>query len=87
MIGIYKITNKINHKSYIGQSTNIEKRWNNHLSSVNNTQDHCYNYPVYRAMRKYGVQNFSFEVLELCSSELLDEREQYWVSYFDTYKN
>ena len=58
MIGIYKITNKINHKSYIGQSTNIEKRWNNHLSSVNNTQDHCYNYPVYRAMRKYGVSKF-----------------------------
>ena len=87
MIGIYKITNKINQKSYIGQSTNIEKRWNNHLSSVNNTLDHCYNYPIYRAMRKYGTDNFSFEVLETCCVELLDEREQYWISYYDTYEN
>ena len=87
MIGIYKITNKCNNKCYIGQSTNIEKRWKNHLSVLNNSNDHCYNYPIYRAMRKYGVDNFMFELLEECSADFLDIREQYWIEYFDSYKN
>ena len=79
MIGIYKITNKINGHSYIGQSVNISKRWQNHIISSSNKNDKGYEYPLYRAIRKYGISNFSFEVLEECSQNLLNEREKYWI--------
>lgn len=87
MIGIYKITNIINGKCYIGQSVNIHKRWNNHKSACYNTNAHEYNYYLYRAMRKYGIENFTFEIIEECSQELLDEREIFWISYYDSYVN
>ena len=54
--GIYKIENLINHKVYIGQSIDIHDRWISHI----NSKDDCY---IHRAMRKYGVENFSFEIL------------------------
>ena len=44
-------------------------------------------YPLYRAMRKYGVEHFKHEVVEECDDTLLDEREKYWISYFDSYNN
>lgn len=52
MIGIYKITNKINGKCYIGQSKNIEERWRHHRTSK-------LKYPLYLAFQKYGLENFS----------------------------
>lgn len=79
MIGIYKITNKINGHSYIGQSIDIAKRWKNHIISSSNKNDKGYDYPLYRAIRKYGIDNFSFEVLEECSQHLLDKQEKYWI--------
>ena len=73
MIGIYKITNKINNKCYIGQSTNIERRWQEHLAKIPiGTQ------VLYQAIRKHGYTNFTFEILEECSIDLLDQREVYW---------
>lgn len=87
MIGIYKITNIINGKCYIGQSVNIHKRWNNHKSACYNTNAHEYNYYLYRAMRKYGIENFTFEIIEECEQILLNEREKFWISYYDTFKN
>jgi group I intron endonuclease len=66
VIGIYKITNSINGKVYIGLSTNIEKRWNKHRSVMTNPKERNYKYPLYCAMRKYGIENFTFEVLEEC---------------------
>lgn len=80
MIGIYKITNKINNKSYIGQSINIERRWKEH-------QEPGQTSVIHNAIIKYGVENFSFEILELCSYEELNEKEIYWISYFDTFNN
>ena len=77
MIGIYKITNIKNGDSYIGQSLNISKRWRSHLSCYNRNGTH-YEYYIYRAFRKYGVENFRFEVLEECSVESLTEREQWY---------
>lgn len=80
MTGIYKITNKINGKSYIGQSINIKKRWENHKCMNGNKE-----YPIYRAFRKYGIDNFEFEVLEYCSKFELAERELHYILQFESY--
>ena len=79
MCGIYKITNLINKKVYIGQSICIEKRWIRHKNTYSNPNSNCYNYPLYKAFRKYGIQNFSFEVLQECKKEELNDREIYWI--------
>lgn len=84
MIGIYKITNMINEKIYIGQSTDIERRWKTHRAKQNSKYCTQYNSPLYRAIRKYGIENFRFEIIEECLPELLNEREIYWISYFDS---
>lgn len=75
---VYKITNKINQKSYIGSSIRVEKRWTQHKldafnSSPNNKK---YNYPLYCAFRKYGLENFSFEILKDDFSSI-EEMEKY----------
>lgn len=82
MIGIYKITNQINGKVYIGQSVNIKKRWTDHIYYAKHEENKASR--LYLAIRKYGLENFKFEVLEECSKELLDEREIYWIAYFDS---
>ena len=82
--GIYKIENQVNQKVYIGQSTNISTRWRRHRSEVSNLNN---SYPLYRAMRKYGLENFSFEIIEECFKEDLDSRERYWIKEFDSYYN
>lgn len=87
MIGIYKIENLINHHCYIGQSVNISKRWRSHKVAAYNTNDSRYEYPIYKAIRKYGLSNFSFEVLEECSKEKLNEREIYWIEYYNSWQN
>lgn len=61
---VYKITNKINNKIYIGSSTRVEKRWQQHKNSAFNPNDPKYNYPLYNAFRKYGIDNFNFEILK-----------------------
>jgi len=62
--GIYKIENLINHKVYIGQSIDIYKRWDDHKYSAFNKKLKLYNIPIYRAIRKYGLDNFSFEIIK-----------------------
>lgn len=85
MIGIYKITNKINSKSYIGQSIDIERRWRSHKTEPFNPNASQYNTIFYKAIRKYGINNFSFEILEECAIEELDQKEKYWINYYSTY--
>lgn len=85
MIGIYKIENLLNHKVYIGQSKYIEKRWKNHQITAFNSNDKGYDYPLYRAIRKYGIENFSFQVLEECSPEQLNEKEKYYISSYNSF--
>jgi group I intron endonuclease len=75
MIGIYKITNQINNKSYIGQSVNINRRWAEHRMLGRDES-----LSLKRAMRKYGIENFTFEVLEECLPEELDAREIFYIS-------
>ena len=79
MIGIYKIENKINGKIYIGQSINIKIRWQQHKREAKCNRR---NAPLYNALRKYGVDNFTFEVLEECPQELLNEKEIFWIAHY-----
>ena len=81
MIGIYKITNKINNKCYIGASKNIERRWLEHKRGDNK------NSLLYSAFKKYGKENFSYEIIEQCSLEELYKREVYWIDFFQSFKN
>lgn len=83
MIGIYKIQNLINGKIYIGQSVHVKTRFNQHKAEARNGN----NRPLYNAIRKYSIENFSFEIIEECSQESLDEREIYWIQYFNSFKN
>lgn len=85
MCGIYKITNLISKKVYIGQSVDINYRFNNHKSESFNPKSNAYNTAIHRAIRKYGIENFSFEVIEECTKELLSEREIYWIAYYNSY--
>lgn len=82
--GIYKITNLINGKVYIGQSVNIEKRFISHKNAGFNTNNSGYNYPLYKAIRKYGLENFSFEIIEELNNNLLNDREKYWISFYNS---
>lgn len=68
MIGIYKFTNKINNHAYIGQSIDIEKRRKTHLQRAycNSPSNKEYDKTFYRAIRKYGWDNFDFEILKVC---------------------
>lgn len=84
MIGIYKITNLINNKVYIGQSQHIEIRWKAHRSRPFQKNAQQYNSPLYQAIRKYGLKNFSFEVVEECQIDQLNQKEQYWIKYYNS---
>jgi group I intron endonuclease len=77
MIGIYKITNPKN-KVYIGQSTNIENRWKMYKRKS------CIKQPkLYNSLKKYGIKNHQFEIIEECNLEHLNEREIYWGLKYD----
>lgn len=77
--GIYKITNKINGKCYIGQSNDINRRWQQELSPNAKLNPH-----LARAFEKYGTYNFEFEIIEECHRELLNEREQFWINLYNS---
>lgn len=81
MIGIYKITHKITGKSYIGQSNNIERRFGEHKTAGSKSR-----IPVDIAIQKYGADMFLYEILEICGTEELNEKETYWIRLFNTNK-
>ena len=82
MIGIYKITKKEDGKSYIGQSNNCERRFKEHQKVGSASR-----IPVDIAIEKYGKDAFTFEIIEECTLEELNEKEQYWIKYYDTKNN
>ena len=82
MIGIYKITNLLNNKCYIGQSIQIEKRFAQHKSPYERNRHP--ELPLYKAIEKYGIENFSFEVIEECKQEELDEKEKFYIKHFQS---
>lgn len=78
---IYKITNKINNKVYIGQTINsLEKRFKQHLSEAKQGK----NCRLHSAIRKYGIDAFVIEPIEKVENEFLNERERYYISLYDT---
>ena len=79
--GIYKITNLQNKMCYIGQSANIAERWRQHIKRGVGAETPTRN-KLYTAMKVYGVENFTFEIVEECERSLLNERESYWQDYF-----
>lgn len=84
MIGIYCITNTINTKKYIGQSIDIDARWYNHRKDYRNPKSSSYNTYFYQALRKYGIENFSFDVIEECMEYELDTKEISWIDKLHT---
>jgi len=83
--GIYKILNLLNGKTYIGKSSNINKRWSKHRKLLR--EDKHTNTHLQNAYNKYGIDNLKLEVIELCSEEILNEREIYWINLFKSTNN
>lgn len=81
---IYKITNRLNGKVYIGQTTmSLTKRWRDHCSPSNSR---CR--LLHRAIQKYGKENFSVEQIDVaCDRDELDKKEIYWIQYYDSTNN
>lgn len=79
MAYIYKITNLINNKIYIGLTTrSVEVRWKEHLRGTQ---------MIDNAIAQYGKDNFIIETIEECSEELVDEREIYWIDYYNSFND
>lgn len=81
---IYKITNKINNKCYVGKTTKtLEWRWKVHIRHSKNVK---YNALFPRAIAKYGEDNFILEIIDMAISlEELNEKEKYWIKYYKSY--
>lgn len=89
MIGIYLITNLINNKVYVGQSNDIHRRYTEHLRSGQpdkyaHKNERDINTPIHKAMQKYGIDNFALTILEECKEEELNEKEKYWIKYYQS---
>lgn len=90
MIGIYKITNNINNKIYIGQSVDIERRWKQHIAASRDSNHSSYYNQLYKDMRHYGLDNFSFSIvitIPTRDKKKLDELELYYMHKYDTLRN
>ena len=83
---IYKITNTINSKSYIGQTIqNVKERFYQHCATK--CSKVVSNMAIHRAIKKYGKSNFTVEVIEEIDSANLNDRERYWIKYYNSYNN
>lgn len=82
--GIYKITNQENEMCYIGQAVDIATRWKNHAKCGLGIDTPAGN-KLYKAMQEFGIWNFTWELLEECPSNQLNEKEQYYINLYDSY--
>lgn len=82
---IYYISNTVNDKLYVGKTiSSLQNRLQQHRRD--SRKKHREGRPLYKAMKKYGEENFSIHLLEEVDSDLLDEREQYWIQKLNTYR-
>lgn len=85
MAYIYKITNTVNDKVYIGKTvSSIETRWKQHIKD--SLKNECKNRPLYRAFNKYGIDVFVIEKVEECDVAILEEREKYWIEFYRSFR-
>ena len=83
---IYKITNTLKDKVYIGQTIKtVQKRFTQHKNNSN--KEYFSQIVLYKAFNKYGIENFVCEEIEEVPNDKLDEREKYWIEYYDSYFN
>ena len=83
---IYKITNTINGKYYIGQTIqNVKERFYQHCATK--CSKAVSNMAIHIAIKKYGKSNFTVEVIEEIDSANLNDRERYWIKYYNSYNN
>ncbi len=81
---IYLITNLINDNKYVGQTVmQLNKRWLAHIQESKTYSER----PLYRAINKYGIENFKIKILEECNEDVLSDREIYWIEKLNTYHN
>lgn len=81
---IYCITNNVNNKQYIGKTNlSIEKRFKEHCSD--STKERCDKRPLYKAMNKYGIKNFTVREVLQCRPEETNFYEAFFIQYFNTY--
>jgi hypothetical protein len=81
---IYKITNILTEKLYIGSTiVGFNRRKISHISHLRNNTHHSKK--LQNSWNKYGEDNFKFEIIETCNSINILEREQYWINYYDSY--
>lgn len=81
--GIYKITNDETKEAYIGRSVSVRKRLTDHIKSSLGI-DTIADQHVHQVMREKGIWNFTFELIEECAREKLNEREKYYIEFFHT---
>ena len=81
--GIYKIENLVDGKVYIGQSNDVKRRWKEHKRYM--TRNDKKQLPLYKAMVKYGIENFSFKVLIECSVDDMNELEMFYIEAYDSF--
>ena len=80
---IYKVTNTVNNKVYIGKTNEtVEARWKEHILDSRKPSLHR---PFYDAIKKYGIENFFVETIEEVDNSLLEEREQFWIREYNSY--
>jgi len=89
MTGIYCYYNTVNGKRYIGQAQDLDRRKKDHYVRAFNDfpSNSEYNSVIHQAFRKYGYDKFEYFVLEECSVSELNDREVYWIKYYDSYCN
>lgn len=86
MFTVYKITNKINGKAYIGSSVRVMQRWQQEKNDAFNPNRSTYNYPLQCAFRKYGIENFTFEILkeDFTCAEEMENYERDMILHYNT---
>ena len=85
---IYKISTPLSKNIYIGKTIqSVQVRWNEHINASYNPNHKDYNLAFHRAIRKYGKDNFVIEIIEQVDVEKLDDREKYWIEYYNSYYN
>jgi group I intron endonuclease len=81
--GIYAITHVESGRKYVGQSSDMPRRWRRHIQLARLGDGRH----LYCAIRKYGADAFKFEVLETCCPEMLNERELHWIAALGTFSD